>query len=141
MQDTKHKDYGDQVAINNDARIAQNQNTKQRPQLSKHFGNPGAHGEHCTCFGIQPNNLVTSYLHWTFRSSFMAVLFSAATAYFIISIVFAFLLWINGVAQPMCVQVSGSAFSNYTNSSLYRDFGDALALSWTTLTTVVRILT
>jgi hypothetical protein len=95
------------------------------------------YGEDCTCFGIQPNQLVTQYLHWTFRRSFMAVFFSAALGFFGINIFFSVLLLINGRTQPMCVQVNGISFSNYTGSSLYRDFGDAFALSWTSFATAV----
>jgi hypothetical protein len=82
----------------------------------------------CTFFGLTPNNLVIKYLHWTFRSSFMAVFLSAAVAFITLTILFALFIWGLGRANPTCI--GGVDFeSDY--------FTDAYALSWTTFSTVV----
>jgi hypothetical protein len=71
---------------------------------------------------------VIKYLHWTFRSSFMAVFLSAAVAFIVLTIIFALFIWGLGRANPTCI--GGVDFeSDY--------FTDAYALSWTTFSTVV----
>ena len=88
----------------------------------------------CKCFGVQPNMLVIQYLNWTFRSSFLSVFFSAAVAFFSLTLLFSILIYLSGLNQPDCINVNGVAFGeNSTN------FMDAYALSWTTFSTVVSL--
>ena len=88
-------------------------------------------------FGVSPNFMVTSYLHWTFRSSFIAVLFSSAVGFFCLTLMFAFLIVLSGSLKPQCIYDSSSAFYS---SSFGEKFADAYMLSWTTFATVVRTL-
>lgn len=85
------------------------------------------------CCGVSLNLIVTKYLHWTFRSSFFTVIFSAALGFFILTLIFAALILWAGRNHPVCIHVGGEPFGNSTNR-----FGDAYALSWTTFSTVVR---
>jgi hypothetical protein len=85
----------------------------------------------CTFFGLTPNNLVIKYLHWTFRSSFMAVFLSAAIAFITLTMIFALFIWALGRANPSCI-------GGLEDSSDY--FTDAYALSWTTFSTVVSVV-
>ena len=102
------------------------------------YDDAGGNGDDCACFGIEPNKLVTSYLHWTFRQSFMAVLLSAALGFFGLILFFGLLILWSGTNRPECIYVAGSSFANYTGSSAYRSFGDAYQLSWNSFVTVVR---
>jgi hypothetical protein len=101
------------------------------------YDDAGSDDDGCSCWGINPNNLVTSYLHWTFRNSFLAVFFSTAVGFFSFTIIFAWLIFWSGRNRPECLHINGINFSNYTTATLHRDFGDAYALSWTTFSTVV----
>jgi hypothetical protein len=75
--------------------------------------------------------MVIKYLHWTFRSSFMAVFLSAAVAFITLTILFALFIWALGRANPSCL--GGIDFeTDY--------FTDAYALSWTTFSTVVSVV-
>jgi len=96
----------------------------------------GSDDEGCSCWGINPNSMVTSYLHWTFRQSFLAVFFSAALGFFGFTLIFAVLILWSGYNHPQCLHVNGDNFSNYTGATTYQDFGDAYALSWTSFSTV-----
>lgn len=102
------------------------------------YDDAGSDEDGCSCWGVNPNNMVTSYLHWTFRQSFLAVFFSAALGFFGFTIVFAILILWSGKNRPECLHVNGESFSNYTGATGYQDFGDAYALSWTSFSTVVR---
>jgi len=82
-----------------------------------------------SCWGLNVNNFVMKYLHWTHRSSFGAVFLSAAVAFFCITIFFALCIWGLGKANPSCI--GGVDFESDF-------FVDAYALSWTTFSTVVR---
>ena len=90
----------------------------------------------CICCGINPNVIVNNYLHWTFRSSFIAVFFSVAIAFFVLTMLFAFIFMIAAIRKPECIHVNGIEYSSETNKFL-KDLGDGYALSWTTFTTVV----
>lgn len=82
-------------------------------------------------FSQRVNNLVVTYLHWTFRSSFAAFFLSAAIAFFALTIFFALLIWALGRKDPTCI--GGADFESDF-------FADAYALSWTTFSTVVSAL-
>lgn len=101
------------------------------------YDDAGSEDDGCSCWGFAPNSLVTKYLHWTFRRSFLAVFFSAAVGFFGLTLCFGLLIFWMGQSRPECVHVNGETFSNYTGSTSYRDFGDAYALSWTSFSTVV----
>ena len=85
------------------------------------------------CCGVNPNRLVTKYLHWTFRSSIFLVLFSAALGFFSLTLFFALLIFWAGNNHPLCIHVNGYEFG-----ADGARFSDAYALSWVTFSTVVR---
>jgi hypothetical protein len=85
-----------------------------------------------SCFGLNPNKIVIRYLNWAFRSSFVAVFFSAALAFFGLCLLFAILIYASGMNKPHCVYVNGVEFG-----TTGANFMDAFALSWTTFSTVV----
>ena len=62
------------------------------------------------CFGITPNHVVMNYLHWSFRSSFTAVMLSAALGFLGLTMIFAFFIWRIGVRHPQCI--GGVDFEN-----------------------------
>jgi hypothetical protein len=80
--------------------------------------------------GFSAEKMVTSYLFWAFRSSFVAVLVSAAVWFGWITFSFGGVLFFLAKLYPSCMAVAGEDFSG--------QFMDAYSLSWTTFTTVVR---
>lgn len=102
------------------------------------YDDSSGHDNQCSCCGFEPNTYVTRYLHWTFRQSFVTVFFSAALAFYGGILFFALLLLWSGRTKPECIYVNGVNFGNGTDSSAFRDFGDAFQLSWTNFATVVR---
>lgn len=78
---------------------------------------------------LNPEKLVTSYLFWAFRSSFIAVLISAALWFGLITFAFASVLFGLASYAPNCLYIAGKDFDG--------QFMDAYALSWTTFATVV----
>lgn len=73
--------------------------------------------------GIFVNEMLMKYLRWTNRSSFVAVILSAAVGFLVLTVGFAFLIWRVGHRHPECI--GGIDFdTDY--------FADAFALSWTT---------
>lgn len=103
------------------------------------YDDAGAEDDGCSICGFAPNSLVTKYLHWTFRRSFSAVFFSAAIGFFSLTLAFGLLILWMGQYKPECIHVNGENFSNYTGATVWRDFGDAYALSWTSFSTVVSL--
>lgn len=94
----------------------------------------GGQSSGCLCCGFSLNYWVTSYLNWTFRSSFFKVLLSAAVGFYTLTLIFALLIFASGTNHPDCVHVNGEDFG----ASHARDrFSDAYSLSWTTFSTVV----
>jgi hypothetical protein len=91
-------------------------------------------GEDPKCCGLNPNQFLITYLFWAFRSSFMAVLLSAAVWFFSLTILFAIFIFLLGVYKPSCIHVNGEDFASFGAAR----FMDAYALSWTTFSTVVR---
>ncbi|KAL3940249.1 MAG: hypothetical protein SGBAC_005184 [Bacillariaceae sp.] len=77
---------------------------------------------------ISPEKLVTSYLFWAFRSSFLAVLVSAALWFGLITFGFAAVMYFFAWRAPKCLYVAGEDFNG--------QFMDAYSMSWTTFTTV-----
>lgn len=72
--------------------------------------------------------IVIRFLHWTFRQTFPVVLLTAAVGFFSLTILFALLIWLDGLRHPECI-----------GGVEYEDdyFTDAFILSWTTFSTVV----
>lgn len=101
------------------------------------YDDPSGNDTQCSCCGFEPNTFVARYLHWTLRQSFMTVFFSTTIGFFLGTLIFAFLLLWCGRSRPECLRVGGQDFGNGTDSSFYRDFGDAYQLSWTNFATVV----
>ena len=85
----------------------------------------------CTCCSgaMSFEQIVVNYLHWCFRSSFMAFLLSSFGGFLILTLLFAAAIWILGRKYPKCI--GGVDFETDC-------FTDAFALSWTTFSTVRR---
>ncbi|CAJ1962417.1 unnamed protein product [Cylindrotheca closterium] len=77
---------------------------------------------------VSPEKMVTSYLFWAFRSSFIAVLMSAALWFGVITFAFGAVIYFLAHRAPKCLFVAGKDFDG--------QFMDAYSLSWTTFTTV-----
>ena len=75
---------------------------------------------------------LTSYLRWTFRTSFTMLLLLSAACFLLLSCAFAIAIHVVGIFQPMCIYVGGEDYNTAGHQFL-----DAFALSWTTLSTVV----
>jgi hypothetical protein len=72
-------------------------------------------------------NLITEYLHWTFKATFGEVILISFVWFMLLSIIFAlFVFWVESY-QPQCI-IDGNDNTAY--------FVDAFHLSWTTLSTV-----
>ncbi|GAX10049.1 hypothetical protein FisN_25Lh100 [Fistulifera solaris] len=89
------------------------------------------HGS-CSCFGIQPNEQVVRYLHWTFRSRFMHVLLSISLIFFSLTLFFALIIYIIAQQQPTCIGGVGTDFGGPEGGT----FMDSYSLSWTTFCSV-----
>jgi hypothetical protein len=77
------------------------------------------------------NAFVIRYLHWTFRSSFLAVFMSSVIAYFFIITIFALGIWSIALRRPGCV--GGAEIE-----ANIRSFSDCWQLSFNTFATTVR---
>lgn len=76
-------------------------------------------------------DLLTRYLRWTFRTSFTMLLLVSCVFFLALSCAFAIAIHIVGIFQPLCIVVGGVDYD-----TAGRQFIDAFALSWTTLSTV-----
>lgn len=77
---------------------------------------------------VSVEQLVIDYLHWSFRSSFLAFFFSTFVGIWVLSLLFAVGVWNIGQAHPKCI--AGVDFE----SEPY--FLDIFGLSWVTFATV-----
>ena len=77
-----------------------------------------------------PNRLVSRFLDFTFRSSFVVVVVMAATGYYALVCLFAAMLVGAARHDPSCVTIGGTAGFPSANGT---GFADAFSLSWTTL--------
>lgn len=75
--------------------------------------------------------VINRVLYWSFRKNLIIVLLSAACSFYVMTVVFAVLIYIIGLSNPQCIHVNGVDFGDTRNR-----FVDAFALSWTTFTTV-----
>ena len=76
------------------------------------------------------NAMVIRYFHWSFRSNFFAVFWSATIVYFVIVTIFALMIWVIAVRHPTCIRgPPGFSFEK-------QFFSDVWQLSWTTFATV-----
>ena len=82
----------------------------------------------------RPSTFIYRYIDWTFPASFTAVVTSFLLFYFTICVIFGLLLLAASRQYPECVVASGAPFGETPHTA----FSDAVALSWTTFTTVVR---
>jgi len=98
------------------------------------YDNVGSSRSSFGCCGFQPDALVTGYLFWTFRVSFMLYMLSAVINFAAITVFFAVLIYASGRNKPECVHVNGEAFGHEPEWGA--DFLDAYSLSWTTFSTV-----
>lgn len=69
----------------------------------------------------------------------MTVLLSLAVEFFVLTIVFALVMFIIGSLKPNCIHVNSKDFGGAGDAGFWEKFLDAYALSWTTFSTVVRI--
>jgi Ion channel len=83
-----------------------------------------------TCCYFNPNEMVVSYLFWTFRQTFLAVLLSSMLWFYFWTFLFAALVYCAGHSLPQCISVAGVDFDHELS------FMNAYALSWTTFSTV-----
>ena len=77
-----------------------------------------------------PNRLVSRFLNFTFRSSFVVVIVMAATGYYALVCLFAAMLVGAAHHDPSCVTIGGTVGFPGANGTGY---ADAFSLSWTTL--------
>mmetsp|Transcript_39435 Transcript_39435/g.59650 ORF Transcript_39435/g.59650 Transcript_39435/m.59650 type:complete len:172 (+) Transcript_39435:411-926(+) len=84
-------------------------------------------------FNFETSDLVTTYLYWSFRSSFAGVLSSFFALFFLLVILFSPIYWAYGKNLPECIVSNGDLISQDSDEAFY----DAVSLSWTTLSTVV----
>ena len=77
-----------------------------------------------------PNRLVSRFLDFTFRSSFVVVIVMAATGYYALVCLFAAMLVGAARHDPSCVTIGGTVGFPGANGT---GFADAFSLSWTTL--------
>jgi hypothetical protein len=101
------------------------------PHLAVYESTGDQHGS-CSCFGIHPNEQVVKYLHWTFRSRFIPVLFSISLIFFSLTLFFALIIYIIAQQQPTCIGGVGTDFGGPEGGT----FMDAYSLSWTTFCSV-----
>jgi hypothetical protein len=74
------------------------------------------------------SSAISSYVTWTYRSSFYVTIIASYILFMVIMILFALGIYLAGVLQPDCIFVGSNQFSGH--------FMDAVHLSWTTLATV-----
>lgn len=80
------------------------------------------------------NGLISSYLSWCYRTSYLLLFGVFALFYFGLILIFAVVY--NGISlsYPECINSAGSMIGSGEGS---RIFGDCFQLSWTTFSTVV----
>jgi len=82
-------------------------------------------------YSYSPNQLIVTYINWTFASTFPTVLFSFILVFLIMCLIFALFIKIAGDANPECIILAGEPFDESSST-----FSDSFHLSWTTFTTV-----
>lgn len=81
--------------------------------------------------GRLSTKLLNDYVHWTFQSSFGAVLLSLSVIFLLLVTLWAVLLYVIAQFRPQCLYVGSLHFDEAGNF-----FIDAFAISWTTFSTV-----
>ncbi len=79
------------------------------------------------------NRFILTYVHWTFQTSIVWVLASLTVVFWAIIILYAVCIWAVGMTHPECIYVKDLDFKEAGNY-----FMDALTISWTTFSSVVR---
>lgn len=80
---------------------------------------------------------LTSYLHWTFRASFFAVVVTDFIAFFFLCWAWACAIYVGALVNPRCFVSGGTTLSEIEDWQQEFYFQDAFQLSWTTFSTVV----
>ena len=135
----------------NDVEAGGRDSTKKQYRLEASRGRMGTRGllHFCSCglfgrgsgssgnmtIGINPNQQLAMYLHWMFRVNFLFLFCVMCVMFFVLVMVFAALIIFAGSLDPECVRIGGQPFGEVDS-----EFADAFALSWTTFSTVVRII-
>ena len=78
-------------------------------------------------------HVISHFLAWAFRSSFIQVIFVFLVMYGALVILFSALILLNGRLRPSCIGPDDILDDNYRSRMT---FIDAFALSWTTFSTV-----
>lgn len=89
---------------------------------------------HQISYNIKKPGALTSYLHWSFRSRFLIVLFTEALGFWGFVTFFALCIYGAGLQRPECIEMQAGDRDFESGGSM---FIDAFALSWTTFSTVV----
>ena len=83
--------------------------------------------------GMDVNNVVSSYISWTFRTSYILLFGAFGICYFGLILCFSLLyLWV-AANKPECITSGGVPIGSVPNSML---FSDCFHMSWTTFSTV-----
>lgn len=82
--------------------------------------------------------LVKQYLHWTFRASFIDLIISDFIIFGLLCLAWAACIYLGALVSPRCFVVAGTPLSEIEDWKDNFFFMDALQLSWTTFSTVVR---
>ena len=81
---------------------------------------------------VDLNELISDYLSWAFRTSYLKLLVNFSVVYFLFIVVFAAIYFAVSKQWPMCINSNGVKIGD-----VERMFGDCFQLSWTTFSTVV----
>eukprot|EP00581_Thalassiosira_minuscula_P004174 CAMPEP_0183742562 /NCGR_PEP_ID=MMETSP0737-20130205/64763_1 /TAXON_ID=385413 /ORGANISM="Thalassiosira miniscula, Strain CCMP1093" /LENGTH=465 /DNA_ID=CAMNT_0025978149 /DNA_START=170 /DNA_END=1565 /DNA_ORIENTATION=- len=93
---------------------------------------PDLAAQHNVLF-LDINSVISKYLSWCFRTSYVKLFLVFAASYFAWIIAFAILYYWISLGYPMCVNSNGSMIGE---GEEVRIFGDCFQLSWTTFSTV-----
>jgi hypothetical protein len=90
-------------------------------------------------------NWITSYIHWSFRTSVLGLLTSFTFIFYVLTMMFALVLYLIAYQQPRCFEMINDSSSQFGGDELNFEntkytFMDVYALSWTTFSTVVSII-
>ncbi|CAB9499708.1 expressed unknown protein [Seminavis robusta] len=81
-------------------------------------------------------SLVSWYLQWTFRASFIEIIITDFIAFMVISLLWTVAIYLGALESPRCFVVAGSSLEEFPEWREHFYFMDAFQLSWTTFSTV-----
>ena len=93
-------------------------------------------GEGSRVLFMDVNAYISTYLSWSFRTSYLCLFFVYALFYFGFILVFSGIFFGIASSYPQCFNSGGSMIGSVDG---HRIFGDLFQLSWTTFSTVVRV--